>query len=335
MSAPGVSVVIPCYNAERYVGGSIQSALDQSFRPHEIIVIDDGSTDDSLSRIKNFGDAVRWETGPNRGACAARNRGLELATGNLIQFLDADDFLHPEKLKLMVPLVDLRRREIVFCDGVRVDTERGTYFNPLRVPIEGIDPVVYVARNRGLQTPAPLHQTGLLREVGGFVAALPCAQELDLHMRMVCNGISLKRLDRVLYFVRRLPGSVSSNSPRIYKQYLGIVDRASRILAARDALTTERGNALAQMLAQAARRLARAGEFRQARRFLAVAKIVGRKWRLSDAYSGRAKCIAPRIGLVGTELLTMLDEWLRQTLGLADPSANPAVEFCDQDGNLL
>jgi len=96
---PLVSVVIPCYNSQAYVGEAIRSALDQTHKNLEVIVIDDGSSDASLQVIKSFGQSVRWETGPNRGAPAARNRGAELARGEFIQFLDADDLLLPEKVE--------------------------------------------------------------------------------------------------------------------------------------------------------------------------------------------------------------------------------------------
>ena len=100
MNSPLTSVVIPCYNAEGYVGEAIESALNQTYRPVEVIVIDDGSTDGSLDVIRSFGDRIRYESGPNRGPSAARNRGVQLARGELIQFLDADDVLHPEKRSL-------------------------------------------------------------------------------------------------------------------------------------------------------------------------------------------------------------------------------------------
>ena len=95
---PSVSIVIPCYNAEKWIARSIQSVLDQHSVNVEIIVIDDGSTDKSLEIIKSFGDRVRWKTGPNQGACRARNCGLELASAELIIFLEAGDFIEPDSL---------------------------------------------------------------------------------------------------------------------------------------------------------------------------------------------------------------------------------------------
>jgi hypothetical protein len=95
---PSVSVVIPCYNAEQWIRRSIETALNQQQVRVEIIAIDDGSTDRSLEVIKSFGDQIIAWSGPNRGACTARNHGLELATSEFVVFLDADDYLEPNSL---------------------------------------------------------------------------------------------------------------------------------------------------------------------------------------------------------------------------------------------
>ncbi len=94
-----VSILIPCYNAERWIAQSIESALAQTYGSIEVIVVDDGSTDRSLDIIRGFGDRIRWETGPNRGGNWARNRLLDLARGEWVQFLDADDYLLPDKVE--------------------------------------------------------------------------------------------------------------------------------------------------------------------------------------------------------------------------------------------
>jgi glycosyltransferase involved in cell wall biosynthesis len=89
--APLVSVVIPCYNAEAYLGEAIDSVLGQKAGPFEIIVVDDGSTDGSSGVARGFGEAVRYERQANAGIAAARNRGVELSAGRYLAFLDADD----------------------------------------------------------------------------------------------------------------------------------------------------------------------------------------------------------------------------------------------------
>ena len=96
---PLVSILVPCFNAKQWVAQAIESALAQTWPEKEVIVVDDGSTDRSLDIIKSFGDRIRWETDRNRGANVARNRLLELARGDWLQYLDADDYLLPEKIE--------------------------------------------------------------------------------------------------------------------------------------------------------------------------------------------------------------------------------------------
>ena len=96
--SPRVSVIIPCHNDEDWVSKAVGSCLSQTHEPLEIIVVDDGSTDSSRDILRSYGDQIRLLCGPNRGGSHARNRGFRLSCGDYIQFLDADDYLLPEKL---------------------------------------------------------------------------------------------------------------------------------------------------------------------------------------------------------------------------------------------
>ena len=99
MTTPLVSIVIPSYNAAPWLPAAIDSALAQTHSPCEIIVVDDGSTDDSLALASRYSDrGVRIYSQPHHSAARARNRGLAAARGEFIQFLDADDFIAPEKI---------------------------------------------------------------------------------------------------------------------------------------------------------------------------------------------------------------------------------------------
>lgn len=106
LSAQSVSVVIPCYNASRFLRETLDSAIGQTHPPLEILVIDDGSTDDSANIARSYGPPVRVISQPNQGESVARNRGIDEARGEWIAFLDADDVWLPEKLARQLAAVD-------------------------------------------------------------------------------------------------------------------------------------------------------------------------------------------------------------------------------------
>jgi glycosyltransferase involved in cell wall biosynthesis len=97
---PDISLIIPAYNASLYLREAIDSVLNQTLRPTQVIIVDDGSTDGTLQVARSYGNAVTVIAQANGDAGAARNRGLQEATAPLISFLDADDRLLPNKLEL-------------------------------------------------------------------------------------------------------------------------------------------------------------------------------------------------------------------------------------------
>lgn len=104
MASDLVSIIIPCYNVSEFVGDAVASALQQSYKACEVIAIDDGSTDGSASKIQAFGNRVRFAKTDRRGACAARNLGMQMAKGEWIQFLDADDVMCHNKVQVQLEL---------------------------------------------------------------------------------------------------------------------------------------------------------------------------------------------------------------------------------------
>ena len=106
-SSPLVSILIPCYNSEQWLAETIESALAQTWTNKEIIVVNDGSTDNSLAVAKSFESSiVKVISQENRGASAARNVALKEAQGDFIQYLDADDLLASEKIELQLQFLD-------------------------------------------------------------------------------------------------------------------------------------------------------------------------------------------------------------------------------------
>ncbi|MBN8766981.1 MAG: glycosyltransferase family 2 protein [Thiobacillus sp.] len=104
---PTVSVIIPTYNREKFIGDAIKSVLDQTFQDFEIIVVDDGSTDGTAGVIKEFySEKIRYIYQSNQGRSQARNHALNLAQGRYIAFLDSDDLYLPEKLGMQVDFMD-------------------------------------------------------------------------------------------------------------------------------------------------------------------------------------------------------------------------------------
>ena len=96
---PSVSVIIPSYNAERWIKSTIDSVLAQTYSNIEIIVVDDGSTDESVSVISKNYPEIKLITQKNQGVAAARNKGIENASSEWIAFLDADDIWLPNKIR--------------------------------------------------------------------------------------------------------------------------------------------------------------------------------------------------------------------------------------------
>ena len=102
MTTPGISLIIPVYNGGRYLREAIDSVLNQTVKPREFIIVDDGSTDDSLQIARSYGSTLKIIAQPNGGTAAARNRGLAEADQPLIAFLDNDDRFVPQKLQRQV-----------------------------------------------------------------------------------------------------------------------------------------------------------------------------------------------------------------------------------------
>jgi len=220
-SEPFVSVLIPCYNAEKWIAGAIRSALTQTYPHKEVIVVDDGSTDGSLDVIRSFSDAIRWETGPNRGANAARNRLLELSRGEWLQYLDADDYLLPDKLAAQMRAIRESPCDIVVSPCLTsqgVNHDRPT-LNPW------LDLVLMELGN----TISNLWRARAIRDAGGWNENAPCGQECELMLRMLEHGARVTYFPEPLAFARSVnPKSVSKRAPRLFGLTLASI--ASRAL---------------------------------------------------------------------------------------------------------
>ncbi|MBR4390565.1 MAG: glycosyltransferase [Bacteroidales bacterium] len=203
-----VSVIMPCYNASAYIAEAIQSVLSQSYKEWELLVVDDGSTDNSAEIVSHFAkadDRIHLIEQPNSGACRARNNGIEQATGEFIKFLDSDDMLEPECLALqIVEIQKLAERQIPFGDYYNVDKEGNIiskYGFDRQKDLQD-DSVYFFFSEWRILTSSPLHRTALLREIGGFNEELKRGQESDLHLRLALADVEFVYFPIVTYRYR-------------------------------------------------------------------------------------------------------------------------------------
>jgi glycosyltransferase involved in cell wall biosynthesis len=246
---PFISILIPCFNAERWVKQAIESALGQTQGNTEVIVIDDGSTDGSLGIIGSFGDRIRWETGPNRGSNRARNRLIELAHGEWVQFLDADDYLKPDKIAAQASVIAAHPElDVLFGPSIVEWHHHGRLNVTLEETPEPHDLWMLLALWKLPQTGAPLWRKSALLEVGGWCVEQPCCQEHELYFRLLAAGRRFKYHNATGAVYRRFAnGSLSTrNPPLVRRERLKIEKRIEEHLSSIGALTTERQWAINQ-----------------------------------------------------------------------------------------
>src|SRR5437868_2955515 len=245
-----VSILIPCFNAERWVGEAIESALRQTWPEKEVIVVDDGSQDGSLEVIKSFGSRIRWEAGPNRGGNVARNRLLELAEGEWLQYLDADDYLLPLKVERQVGFL----REHPTCDVVYspvfwVKWSETKADQEITAISEPRDPWILLARWRLPQTGGPLWRKRALLDVAGWRPDQSCCQEHELYLRLLQAGCQFCYFGECHAAYRDWSPDVTvskRNRAELGRRRLEIKERMELFLKARGELTPLRMQALNQ-----------------------------------------------------------------------------------------
>lgn len=180
-----VSVVMPCYNGERFIAEAIDSVLGQSHPNIELIVVDDGSIDGSLDIIRRYGDRLRLLTQTNQGPSAARTRGIFAATGEYVAFLDADDWWSPRFAETMVAAMAQSNAVLAYCGWQNVHMN-GASPPPFVPPeYENANKRVALLANASLwPIHAMLTRRDDLLKIGGFDADLPACEDYDLWLKL-------------------------------------------------------------------------------------------------------------------------------------------------------
>jgi glycosyltransferase involved in cell wall biosynthesis len=201
---PRVSTIIPAYNCDRYIKQAVDSVLAQKDIAHEVIVIDDGSSDRTQEILQEYGDKILYMRQANQGVATARNNGIELANGEFIAFLDADDYFLPNKLAAQVAIFDTQASiGIVHSGWQRVDAE-GNKQMDIR-PWKNYPELNLEAwlRWKPVLPSAMMFRREWLQAVNGFDPRFPPAEDVDLILRLALKGCSATWLRRITVCYRQ------------------------------------------------------------------------------------------------------------------------------------
>lgn len=250
---PIVSVLIPCYNAGTYIGETLESVLRQTWPNIEIVVVNDGSTDNSANVVRSFGRSrIRLIEQANRGQTAALNRCLEFATGEFVQYLDADDLIEPDKIERQVGRLIEQPRCVASAEWGRFyESPKDTQFNSEPV-WRDLAPLDWLALSRadglGMMLPALwLVPMQVARAVG------PWAEDLTLNNDAEYFTRVLLACERVLFcpgacchYRSGVSGSLSGRkSPAAWRSQYRVLEHCEAYVRAReDSERVRRGFAL-------------------------------------------------------------------------------------------
>lgn len=228
---PKVSVVIPVYNGAEFIGKTIRSVLAQERPPNEIIVVDDGSTDDTPRVLAGYGDKIRTKRIANSGASNARNVALSLATGDLIAFLDADDLWYKDKLRKQEAMLEkFPEAGLVTCDYEldvpQLGGQRVRHYSGLRhagemsfnAPLK-TDPFALLIRQHFIGTPsAVLARRGMIERAGLFVSEYQPSEDFDFWLKCARIG-SFIVMDEPLFYKRVHDRNLSNDQIKMEKSH--------------------------------------------------------------------------------------------------------------------
>ena len=209
-----VSVIIPAYNGDRYIAEAIDSALEQTYKgEYEIIVVDDGSTDNTSQVIEQYGERVNYLSQKNQGVAASRNLGLAAARGKYIAFLDQDDIFLPHKLSSQVALLDRDPDLGIVNSGWQI-------INELGVASSAVQPWQHIpdlsCANLVIWKPvflgAMLFRRSWLERARGFNTALEQTPDVDLVMRLAMMGCTAAWVEEITVKYRQHEANASRNT---------------------------------------------------------------------------------------------------------------------------
>lgn len=225
-ATPSFSVIIPAYEAAAFVAEAVESALAQTLPPREVIVCDDGSTDDLQGALAPYAEQIVLLQKENGGLASARNAGVRIASGDFIAFLDADNVYLPKCLEAMSELASVRPDLDIVTTDAYLELDGKIYGRYYRVKAR------FVAENqrRGIIHQHFVFGNGSIRReallaVGGYDETV-VAEDTDLFVRMILGGSRVGLVDEPLCVYRIRRGSLSSSRPRALRAAAVVLERA-------------------------------------------------------------------------------------------------------------
>ncbi|MGM0452831.1 MAG: glycosyltransferase family 2 protein [Thermodesulfobacteriota bacterium] len=247
-STPLVSVILPTYNRAWTVADAIDSVLAQEYDNFELIVVDDGSTDDTVALLAGYGDQIRVVSQDNRGVSAARNRGIEAAEGELLAFVDSDDYWLAGKLRTQVDYM-AAHPEIAICQTEERWIRNGRRVNPgFRHKKPAGDIFVPSLALCLISPSAVMLRRELLDTVGGFDETLPACEDYDLWLQ-ITSQYPVGLIETPLIVKRGGHADQLSQSPALDKYRIYAIQK----VMAGGRLTERQYRAAAEMLCQKCR----------------------------------------------------------------------------------
>jgi glycosyltransferase involved in cell wall biosynthesis len=228
-----VSVIIPAYNVVKYIGEAVESALSQTYHSIEVIVIDDGSTDGTLSVLERYHDKVRIFSQQNGGAGAARNRGILVAAGEYVAFLDGDDIWYRDKLETQITILS-ENKDVCLTSGMAdgIDGSGGSMDIDLNYKGDVYDRPLHLynellLKGNPIWTSSVVLRKTALKEAGFFDESKKRSQDYDMWIRLAEKNsfyVAGKRMGKYRWLTTSLThGSIT----REYEAQLDILKKHS------------------------------------------------------------------------------------------------------------
>lgn len=231
---PLVSVIMPAYNAEKYIADSIQSVVDQTYSNWELVVVDDGSTDKTAHIAKQFlakDSRIKYVFQQNGRLGKARNTGIENSTGSLIAFLDSDDLWLPEKLQRQVPVLIEKAADVVYSNGF-IFYDPGppsgpTEFSVVSGRVEGSKMFDSLLMQNNIPVLSVLLRSEVFKNAGPFEESLPYhgCEDYDLWLKAGARAAVFYGMTDKLFRYRRHNLAMTHKQSKVLKPTLRVINR--------------------------------------------------------------------------------------------------------------